>query len=129
MRTIPIHRNPAHMAAVAMIIVERIVPDTAIVPKGYRPFAPAKAAGETLFPAVIEQKSQQGFALMARHIFKPQGEGGVYIESLFAVFGMGADNRMFRFWCFVCRPCIPWIAGPGPSAPWRYIRATLNGLQ
>ena len=58
------------MAAVALIVVQSIMPATAIVPKGHRARAPAKTASETFLTAMLEQKIEQWFAFMAVHILE-----------------------------------------------------------
>src|SRR5690606_9672623 len=67
---IPVHRHAPHVAALAVIVVEREVPDAAIVPEGEGAGRPAKAAGEGFAAADLEKVVQQRTRLLLR----PAGE-------------------------------------------------------
>ena len=50
--------DPVHDAAETVVVVDRVVLDTAVVPNGKRPRLPAKAAGEFRPGLVLEQIAQ-----------------------------------------------------------------------
>src|SRR5262245_12442746 len=85
------------MAALAMIVIERVVPDASVIPERQRSRAPAESASVGFAPRHLEQVAKQRRAFLLGPSGKAQCESRVDVESLAAGFGMRAHNRMFVF--------------------------------
>lgn len=70
MRSITIHGRPSHVPTLTGIIIQGIMPTTAIVPERNRPLAPSEPASEPLIARMIKQEAEQGFALSFCHARK-----------------------------------------------------------
>ena len=95
--TITVHRGAAHMASLALIIVEGIMPATAIIPKGDRILGPAETTREPLIARMLEQEIQQRAAFAFGHAGKAEREGWIDIEALATGLRMRAYHGVFIF--------------------------------
>src|SRR6516162_647521 len=76
-RAIAVDGDAVHDSAPAMVIVDRVVLDAAIVPKGDCVGAPAEAAGEFGPHQVAIEIVEQGRALSFAHAAEADREGAV----------------------------------------------------
>ena len=95
MRAIAIDRHTAHVPSVALVIIERKMLDTSIVPKSNRACGPAKTAGELLLRAMVEEELEERSAFATGHVFEMHSEGRIDVKRFAPCFWMGAHNRVF----------------------------------
>src|SRR5579862_908807 len=93
-RPVAVDRDAVHDAALAVIIVERVMLHAAIVPERDRAPLPAEAAGEFRLDRVLVEEIQQGPAFLDRHVLEADGEVAVDVEPLASGFGVGAHDRV-----------------------------------
>lgn len=84
-----------HVTALAVVIVQRVMLNAAIVPERHGARLPTDPAGELLLLAVIEKETQHHVALTAPHPLDPLREGSVDIQRLVAGPWMSPDDWMF----------------------------------
>src|SRR5262245_51360498 len=106
LRLIAFQRDAVHQAAIAVIIVDRIVLGAAIVPERDRARLPMEAAGELRPDLMPEQKIEDRRALLLAHVLEAHRVGDVDVERLAAGLRMGAHRRVLghvilaRLWVF-----------------------------
>src|SRR5690349_9418307 len=88
-----VHRDAAHVPALAVIVVEGVMPDAAIVPERQRAGAPAEAAGVGLTSRHLEEIVQQRLTLLLGPSRKAQREGRVDVKPLPPRLRMRAHHR------------------------------------
>src|SRR5580704_15157058 len=93
-RPLALDRHPVHDAALAVIVVDRVVLDAAIVPERDRALFPAEAAGEFGPHRVLPQVVEQRRALLLGHVLEADREGAVDVERFATGLDMSADDRM-----------------------------------
>ena len=91
-----------HDTAVTMVIIQRVVKGTAVVPDSDRADFPLKTAGKFRLDCVVEKKLQNRFTLLPD--WRPASKhtvAAIDIQRLSASFGMRADYRVDRFCLYV----------------------------
>src|SRR5689334_12581349 len=83
-------RNTLHDAAIAVVIVHRIVLRAAIVPERERAHLPREATGELGAHLVLKQVIKDRRAFLLRHAAKARGVCKIYIQRLAPRLGMRA---------------------------------------
>src|SRR6185437_3390618 len=77
-------RDAVHDAAIAVIVVDRVVLRRAIVPEGERTCLPVEAAGEVGLHLVAEEEVEDRRALLLAHADKAQRVAAIDVERLAA---------------------------------------------
>src|ERR1043166_9659942 len=90
----PLNRDPVHQPALAVVIVERIVPGRPIVPERDRAFLPFEPRLEFRPCGVLVQVIQKRPALLFGPTFEVRGEVAVDIKRRTSGLGMANDDRM-----------------------------------
>src|SRR6202041_504357 len=93
-RPLALDRHPVHHAALAVIIVDRVVLDGAVVPERDRALLPPEAAGEFRAHRVAVEVVEERRALLLGHVLEARGEATMHVERLPAAFDMGAHHRV-----------------------------------
>ena len=83
-----------HDPTKAVVVVDRQVQSTSVVPKGDRARSPAEAAGELGLHLVAEQKFQQWRAFFDRHVLKADAMGKIDEQAASSRFRMGSHHRL-----------------------------------
>src|SRR5579875_2890918 len=73
--------DPAHVPALTLVVVKRVVLYTSIVPHGERPGPPTEPAGERLARGVDEELVEEPPRLVGRHPFDADRESTVDVEA------------------------------------------------
>lgn len=97
MRAVAVDGHTPHMASLAVIVVERKVLNSTVIPKCDSAWCPTEAAGELFLRAMIKQEVQKRTAFAAGHVFEIHGEGHVHVKRFASGFRMGADDGMLKF--------------------------------
>ena len=92
----PAQRDTMHLAGVALIVVQSIVPGRAIVPDRHRARLPSHAAGVVRRQCLGIKASKQRQALLACHADNVHRESAVDVEQLAARDGVADHHRMRR---------------------------------
>ncbi len=82
------------MAALACVVIERVVLHAAVVPHHERAWLPLHAAGEDLLGRLADQETQKVSGLVAVEASDADREGTVHIERLLARLRVGAHDGM-----------------------------------
>ena len=85
-----------HDAPESMIVVHRVVLSAAVVPERERARLPAKAAGEFRPDLMLEEKLEQGPALLLAQSLEVRRVADVDEKRLASGFRMGARDGMLR---------------------------------
>src|SRR5688572_21049834 len=93
-RTIALERDPVHQAAMAVVVVHRIVLRAAVVPQGERADLPGEPTGKFRSDLVLEEEIQKRRALLLGHATEARGVREVHVERLASGLGMRAYHRM-----------------------------------
>lgn len=93
-RHIASERDSVKQAFMAVVVINRIVKHTAVVPKGDRAGLPIEATSELGFDLVGKQKVQQRLTLLFGPAHEVRGVCGIDVERAPSGFGMGANDRM-----------------------------------
>lgn len=88
--------NPAHMAAVPLVVIEGEVLHASIVPECHGSLCLPEAACDLFAGSVCEQITQEGQAVFTGHVFEFFSESNVDVKRLAAGFWMGTHNGMFK---------------------------------
>jgi predicted dithiol-disulfide oxidoreductase (DUF899 family) len=88
--------DPVHHAAVAVVVVDRVVLGAAVVPERERADLPLEAAGEFRLDLVPEEIVEQRRAFLLGHAAKAHGVRDVHVERLAPSFGMYANDGVLR---------------------------------
>src|SRR5215470_10792524 len=86
-----------HDPALALVVVDGVVLDTAVIPERDRIRPPSEATGEFRPYRMLIEPAQQRRALLLGHVLKADREVAVDIEALASGLDMGAHDRMFDF--------------------------------
>src|SRR6516165_8403265 len=96
-RAVTVDGDAVHDPALTMVIVDRVVLDATVVPKGNCVGAPAEAAGEFGPYQVGVEIVEERRALFFAHAAKADRESAVDEQPLAPGFGMRADNGVLDF--------------------------------
>src|SRR5258706_3845335 len=86
--------DAVHHAAMAVVIVDRVVLRAAVVPERERARAPLDTAVEFRLRLVAKKELQERLALLLGHAVEAHGVGGVHVERLAAGLRMRAHDRV-----------------------------------
>src|SRR5262249_9194959 len=87
-------RQAPHAAALAVVVVDRVVLRAAVVPDRERARHPAHAAGELVPGLVRLEEVDDRPALLLAHVAKAHGVAAAAVERLLARLGVRARDRM-----------------------------------
>src|ERR1700691_6309799 len=93
-RPLAFDRHAVHDAALAVVVVDRVVLDAAVVPERDRVLFPTEAAGEFGAHGVFVKVVEERCAFLLGHALEAYREAAVDIEAFLAAPRMGADDRM-----------------------------------
>src|SRR5262249_40636895 len=108
---VPCESDSVHHPAVAVIVVDRIVLGTPVVPECQRTYAPLEAAGEFRTGLVAEKGFEQRGTLVFGHVLKPHGVRNVDVQRLATSLGM-CPNRWMLGKIFFPRVLAPILVHP-----------------
>ena len=104
-RAVTVDGDAVHDPALTMVIVDRVVLDATVVPKGNCVGAPAEAAGEFGPYQVAVEIVEERRALFCAHAAEADREGAVDEQPLAPGFGMRADDGVLDFgMCGIAMP-------------------------
>src|SRR3984893_15061720 len=96
MRAVAVDGDAMHDSLLAMVIVDGVVLDAAIVPERDRVRTPAESAGELRTRRVAIEVIEEGCALRFGHVRKANGECAVDKQRLAAGLRVGSNDRVLN---------------------------------
>ena len=90
----PRKRNAVHQPAITIVVVDRTVPHSTVIPECNGALLPMEAAGEFGTRRMAVKKVQERLAFIGSPAPEPDGVVRIDIEDLLAAFGVAKHNGM-----------------------------------